>query len=361
MKTIIIITNELGIIYKFRYELLLKLKEKNKIILLSPIGKDQKFYFRKINELGIEIIETDFKRRKKNVFSEVKLFFYYIFLLKKYKSDMVLTYTIKPNIYGGLACSILEKKYISTVTGVGTAFQNKNILSKIVIYLNRIALKNAEKIFFQNKENMDLFIKNKIICENKGILVLGSGVNLEKFKPIKKINKKNKIQFLFIGRIMKEKGIDELLNVFDKIKLKYNNYQLNILGQFEEDYKKIFFDKKEINYLGVSTDVKEIMRDMDCIINPSWHEGMSNVLLEAGAMKKFLIASNISGCKEIVLDNITGFTYEVKNEKKLEECIIKYIELKEKDRNIMIEKQYNHIKNNFNREKIIKEYLRIIN
>ena len=176
----------------------------------------------------------------------------------------------------------------------------------------RFSLKRARCIFFQNKANLEFFKTNKIIEENYK-LVNGSGVNLEKFFSEKPLGKKN-IIFLFIGRIMREKGIEEYLDVSKLLKDKYKNIEFRILGAYEEEiYKEkiLDFEKKGIvKYLGVSNDVRKELKKVHCVITPSWHEGMSNVLLEAGAMKKFLIASNIPGCKEIIINNKTGFTFK---------------------------------------------------
>lgn len=360
MKKILILANELGVIYKFRYELLKKLILNYQVEIITSFEGDE-FYLKELKKIGIKLIEVDIDRRGKNIISEIVLIVKYFIEIKKSNPDIVLTYTIKPNIYGGIICRIFKIKYINTITGLGTAFQKKNLLRKVVIFLYKKALKKSKKVFFQNKDNVDLFIKENIILKNQVILTNGSGVNLTKFLPLEKNEIKKDIQFLFVGRIMKEKGIEELLNAFDMLKESFVTFELNILGQFEEEeYKEILKNKEYINYLGVSTDIREIIRNMDCLINPSWHEGMSNVLLEAGAMKIFLIASDISGCNEIVLNNNTGLIFEVKNAKKLKDCIIKYINMSDKKREELKEKQYKHIQKNFNREIVIKEYLEII-
>lgn len=363
-KKIVLISNGLGILYKFRIEFLKKLKTlNNEIYILSPFD-DGEFYLNELKNIGVTIIETKYSRRSKNIFSEINILRMYNKILKDIKPDIVLTYTIKPNIYGGLICQKLNIPYINTITGIGTAFQKNDLTMKGVILLNKLALRNSKKVFFQNKHNLDIFIKNKIIKLKKVELVNGSGVNLEKFKPVKKEDSSKKT-FLLIGRLMDEKGIEEYLKVAKKIKDNYKEkIEFQLLGAFEEEkYRekiKELEEKKIVKYLGVSTDIREQVKEVDCIINPSWHEGMSNVLLESGAMKKFLIASEIPGCKEIVINNKTGLTFEVKNEKSLEEKILKYLKLDEIEKENIIENCYEHIKNNFSREKIIEEYMKVI-
>lgn len=366
MKKIAIISNGVGIVYKFRLELLRKLINLDKEVhIISPIEEaDEKFYELLKNE-KLKIHKIQMKRRGKNLFKELKIVLQYYQILKKINPDKILTYTIKPNIYGGIVSQILKLKYIPTVTGVGTAFQNDGVIKKIVIFLNKIALRKAEKVFFQNDTNLDIYLKNRIVKKEQCQLVNGSGVNLEKFKYDKKI-KEEPIKILFIGRIMKEKGIDEYLEVVKRIKRKYSNKVFfQILGQYEEKKYKVEIDKLinegNLEYLGVSNDVRKEISQVHCLVNPSWHEGMSNVLLEAGAMKRFLIASDIPGCKEIVLNEETGFTFEKKNIYDLEKKIERFISLSESEYEKYIEKSYDHIRNNFSREKVIEEYLKVIN
>lgn len=358
MKKILILSNSYEGLYKFRKELLSQLIKKYIVLVCAPFDKN---YDLKIKKIGCEVIDVSLKRRRKNIFYEIILIKNYFKIFQKYAPDKVLLYTIKPNIYGGIFCRYFKIKYISTITGIGSAFQKKGILRKLLIFFMKISLKKAEKIFFQNKENLEFYLKNNIIKIGDTKLVKGSGVNLKEFKcEIKE--KKGTIKILFIGRIMKEKGIEEFLEIAENIKkLKKDKIEFYILGQFEEKkYEKIikkYEDKKIIKYLGIVSDVREEIKKVHCLINPSWHEGMSNVLLEAGAMKRFLICSNISGCKEIVVNDITGFTFERKNSKELEKKILNFLDLSNKKYKEYIMNSYKHITNNFSRSKIVELYL----
>ncbi|MGL4358062.1 MAG: glycosyltransferase family 4 protein [Cetobacterium sp.] len=360
---IVLISNGLGILYKFRIEFLKELiKLNNKVYVLSPFD-DGVFYFKEITKMGITTISTEYKRRSKNIISEINILKSYNKILKEIKPDIVLTYTIKPNIYGSLVCQKLGIPYINTITGNGTAFQNENLTKKIVVFLNKLALKKSKRIFFQNENNLKIYVENNIVDFKKTKLINGSGVNLTRFVPVEKIDNKKTI-FLFIGRIMDEKGINEYLECAEKIKKSNQDIEFQVLGSFEEEKyreKILELDKNNIiKYLGESYDIRKQVKNVDCVINPSWHEGMSNVLLEAGAMKKFLIASEIFGCKEIVINNKTGFTFEVKKIKALEETILRYLSLNNIQKESIIESCYDHISKNFNRETIIEEYITAI-
>ena len=365
MRKIVVLSNEIGTIYKFRLELLRELVKDNEVFLISPKTQNQEYFLSEIIKLGVKFIEIEFDRRGINPFKDMKILFHYYNFLRKIKPDKVLTYTIKPNIYGGIICRILKIKYLATITGVGTTFQKDNFIKKIVVFLNKIALKNVEKIFFQNETNLGIYLKNKIIKLEKTKIVNGSGVNLDKFKDEIKILSDPR-QFLFIGRIMKDKGIMEFLEVARRLKRKYpKELEFKILGQYEEEECKEIVEKFQnegvVKYLGISSDVRNELKEVQCLINPSWHEGMSNVLLEAGAMKRFLIASDIPGCREIIVNNKTGFTFEKQNVNDLENKIEKFLKLSEREYEEYINNSYNYIKNNFDRKIVVNEYLKIIN
>ena len=211
---------------------------------------------------------------------------------------------------------------------------------------------------------MSLFINNKLVERSKCSLIPGSSVNIEKFKPMKKTKEDDIIRFLFIGRIMKEKGIEEYLQVAKNITSKYSNVEFQILGSFEEDrYKDIIYNNKNkgIKYLGRSDDVRNEIREVDCIVNPSYHEGMSNVLLEGAAMGKPLIASNIPGCKEIIEEGYNGYLFEVRSVKSMEEKLIKLIELDKEEKDIMGKNSRKKVEKEFDRNIVINEYMKVIN
>jgi galacturonosyltransferase len=225
----------------------------------------------------------------------------------------------------------------------------------------KYASKKASFIFFQNQENYNYFINNKLAKKEKSKIIPGSGVNIEKFVQQVKSKEDNILRFLFVGRIMKEKGIEEYLEAAKNIKNKYSNTEFQIVGPYEEEqYKEKLNNSKYIKYLGKSEDVRKEIKEVDCVINPSYHEGMSNVLLEGAAMEKFLIASDIPGCREIVEDNYNGYTFEVKNAKELESKIEKFINIPKEEKQTMSKNSRKKVEKEFDRNIIIKEYLKKI-
>ena len=361
-KVLILANNAVGL-YNFRFELICELiKQGLEVYFAVPEPKEHKMV-KLIIDAGAKYIHTHINRRGLNPFEDIKLIIRYIKIIKAVNPDIILTYTIKPNIYGNYVASKLDKPIIMNVTGVGSALANSGWLKYLIKRMYKYACSNAKFVFFQNKHNQDFFIENNIVNSEKTILIPGSGVNIEKFKPVGRNKKDNNIRFLFIGRIMKEKGIEEYVKAAEKITNRYNHVEFKILGPFEEDkYKNmVLYNKnKKIMYLGKSDDVRNEIKEADCIVHPSYHEGMSNVLLEGAAMGKPLIASNIPGCKEIVEDGYNGYLFEVKSVKSLEEKLVQFINLDKGTRELMGQNSRNKVVKEFDRKIVIDEYMKAI-
>ena len=359
---VVILSNTVGVIYKFKYELLKKLVEEGHEVFLMAQNENEDIYLERLKKLGIEYKEIKISRRGKNIFEELKLFITYYKILKKYKPERILTYTIKPNIYGSLVSQLLKIPHIVTITGVGTSFQKKNMTRLILILLTKLSLRKARKVFFENVENLKLYINLNLIKKNQEMLVNGSGVNLERFYPMPKTIKKSCPVILFIGRIMREKGIEEYLEAAKKIKKSGFKVEFQILGSWEEEIwkeKVKEYEKKGwVKYLGVSDDVREEIRNCDIVVNPSYHEGMSNVLLEAGAMGKLLLASNIPGGKEIIVDK--SLLFEKINIEDMIEKVKIILKMSKINQQKIVEEQIEYIKNKFSRDLVIKQCMEVI-
>ncbi|MFJ7927800.1 glycosyltransferase family 4 protein [Peribacillus sp. NPDC096448] len=363
MKKILILANNSIGLYNFRFELIKELiNQKYEVYFSVPEQLDDE-KVQLIIKAGAQHIETYINRRGINPFEDWKLIKDYKKIIKEVNPDLILTYTIKPNIYGTYAAKTTDVPVIMNITGIGTSLTNSK-LKKIVINLYKYACKKAKFVFFQNKSNYNLFISNNMVNPNKTIVLPGSGVNTNRFMPVSKIKRDEKVRFLFIGRLMKEKGIEEYLGVADTLSKKYKNIEFQILGPIEEEKYKVNMlnnKNKQIKYLGVSNDVRNEIREVDCIVNPSHHEGMSNVLLESAAMGKPLIASNIPGCKEIIDDGQNGYLFEVKSAKSLKKTLIQFIELDKNDKENMGKKARIKVEDEFDRSLVINEYTKVIN
>lgn len=355
MKKVLILINEHNSLYNLRRELILEMLRQNYHVYLSLPYGDKVDYF--VSQ-GCTFIDTKLKRRKTNPFSDLKLLFLYIKIIKNVKPDIILTFSIKPNIYGGIAARVSKMPYIINITGLGSALVNKSLVQKISIFLYRISTRRADTIMFQNIENMRFF-QDRNIIHSEYIVLPGSGVNLEEFS-LQEHEKSDNTKFTYIGRVMKEKGIELFIEMAIKIKEANPNVSFDIVGSLEEDYYEVIKRYTEdgiINYLGYQNPLTDVYKRTSAVICTSYHEGMSNVLLEAAASGRAVIASNIPGCREIVDEAVTGYLFEVGNINKLMEKVGQYINLPLQKKIEMGIQGREKISKEFNRNIIIEKYM----
>ena len=279
-KKIVIIGNNSGGLYSFRNELICKLLEEgNEVTAFTPFDD----MVSELQSLGVRLIETPFKRRGVNPIADFTLFLNYRKLLKTEKPDLVITYTIKPNEYGGFACRCLKIPYAANITGLGTAFQKKGMLRTLVTTMYKVSLKKAKIVFFENSENMQIFLDEQIIRKEQACLLNGAGVNLEHYSLFEYPTDCDTTRFLFLGRVMTEKGIGELFAAMKKLRANGENCVLDVLGEYEEDYADIIRQYEAEGWLfyhGYQNDVRPFIEKCHCFVLPSWHEGMANTNLE---------------------------------------------------------------------------------
>ncbi|MEC2159787.1 glycosyltransferase family 4 protein [Virgibacillus halodenitrificans] len=359
MKILVLANFGMGL-YNFRKELLEELiKQDNEVYISLPDDE----YVPNLEKIGCKFINTHLERRGTNPLTDFKLMLDYVGIIKRIRPDVVLTYTIKPNVYGGIACSITKTPYITNITGLGTSVENKGIIQKLTLMLYRLGLKKASCVFFQNKTNR-MFFKNNRIVERKTRLIPGSGVNLQQHRFEEYPLSNDKIRFLFIGRIMKAKGIEELLEAAKLVKKKYPNVQFDLIGGTEENYNEEI-DKLEkldiINYHGQQDDVHSFIKKSHATILPSYHEGLANVLLESASSGRPVLASRVPGCIETYEDGLTGFGFEAMNVGSLVEAITKFINLPYDEKREMGISGRRKIENEFDRNIVINAYLQEIN
>jgi glycosyltransferase involved in cell wall biosynthesis len=290
------------------------------------------------------------------------LLFNYIKIIKRIKPDIVLTYTIKPNVYGGIACAVTKTPYISNITGLGTSIESQGLIQKVTLMLYRFGLRKASSVFFQNETNRKFFIEHEIV-NGVSKLIPGSGVNLNKHR-YEEYPSSDTVRFLFIGRIMKAKGIDELLEAAQHVKGEYPNVQFELIGVCEEDYSEKLEElenHKIIKYHGQQADVHSFIKNSHATILPSYHEGLANVLLESASTGRPVLASKVPGCIETFEDGLTGFGFEVRSVENLIIAIHKFINLSHEQRRAMGIAGRGKIENEFDRNIVINAYLQEIN
>ncbi|MDD6799988.1 MAG: glycosyltransferase family 4 protein [Firmicutes bacterium] len=352
---ILIISNHSFMLWQFRRELIYELKKDNEVIISVPFGD----HIDDFRNLGCRMINTEFDRRSINPAKDISLYGTYKNLIKTEHPDMAITYSIKPNIYAGFACRRMKIPYCVNVQGLGTAFQ-KPLLSDVVAAMYKIALKKAKVVFFENEVNAEEFRKRKITPEKQQHVLPGAGVNLERF-AYHEYPHNNKVHFLFLGRIMKEKGLDELFWASRKLHEDGADFVLDLVGFFEDEYREqvdtLVSDGIAV-FHGFQSDPVPYYAAADCIVLPSYHEGMSNVLLEASAIGRPVITSDIPGCREAVVDSETGYLCRVQDKNEVYFAMRKVLSLCYEERKLKGLNARKHMERKFNKNNVVQDTLK---
>lgn len=357
-KRVLFLVNHDVVIYNFRLEVVEKLLEEgHEVHISSPYGE-------RIDDLvalGAIFHELVINRHGMNPIAEVNLLRDYQKLLKKIKPDIVLGFTIKPNIYGAIAARQAKIPFVSNITGLGTAVENGGWKQKLFVSMYKYAFKDIQRVFFQNTENQQFFVDNKIAV-GKHMLIPGSGVNLNRFNLREYPNDENGIvRFAFISRIMKEKGIDYYLTAAKTIKEKYPNAEFHICGFCESEYqgKLDEYNKKgTVIYHGMIRDVAEFLDNIHCVVHPTYYpEGISNVLLESCASGRPIITTDRSGCREVVDNAVNGYMIPCQNGKELIKAIDRFMQLSNDDRSKMGLAGRQMVEKEFDRQIVVQKYM----
>ena len=359
-KRILVFSNNFGGLHSFRKEVFQAYRDNGYEVYIScPIEKDKQ----KANwfeNIGCKIIDTKFNRQGKNPFDDFKLMITYRKQIQEIKPDVVLSYTIKPNLYGGMACALCGIPQIANITGLGVAVEYPGLMQKLTIFLYKLGLRKAAMVFFQNDDNRQFCIKRKMI-KGASRLIPGSGVNLS-YHSLKEFPSVDEpIRFIFISRIRKEKGIDEYLAAAQTVKLKYPNTEFHVLGGCEGAYQEqlsVLHEKGIIVYHGQQSDVRPFIEKVHCTIHPTFYpEGMSNVLLESCAAGRAIITTDRAGCREIVDNGINGFIVKQRDSQDLIEKVETFINLPYEEKKQMGLAGRRKVEHEFDRNIVVNAYL----
>lgn len=355
MKVMIFANNDIGL-YKFRKELIEELVKSNDVYICLPKGD----YIQDLKSLGAKFIPCDLlDRHGTNPLKELKLISWYKSILKKYKPDIAFTYTIKPNVYAGMACASFNIPYVANITGLGTAVENPGLMQFLTVNLYRYGLRKAQKVFFQNTENRDFMVKKGVVKKNYDMLP-GSGVNLNNY-TVSEYPNGDTVDFVFVSRIMKEKGIDQYLEAAKEIRKRHPETRFHICGFCEQAYEEKLQKLNEngtIVYHGLVKDMASVYRKMSCTIHPTYYpEGLSNVLLESAASGRPIITTNRAGCREVVDDGINGYIVKEKNSRDLIEKINMFLSKSTEEKKQMGIAGRRKVEKEFDRQIVIKKYL----
>jgi len=325
MKKIIFNCNDCFAAYTFRLDLIKKLQVKYDVYVVATFDN----YTQLLKDEKVKVILIESECTSTNPLKDMKIIRSYKKIFKEIEPNIIINYTVKPHIYGALAAS-KKTKVINVVSGVGSVFSNQNMLFQFVKCLYRVTSKKVDHYIFLNKEDYEEFNELKIIKQTHSFLN-SEGVNLEKFYPYVDLSKPT--TFIFIGRLVKEKGIIEYLEAAEIVKRKYPKVKFLIAGSFykkksaiDREYIKSYEARNIVKYIGHRYDINEVLRDVHCVVLPSYREGKPISLIEALASKKVIIAANSIGCKDIVEDGYNGFLVAVKSSYDLVFKMEKYIE-----------------------------------
>ena len=356
-RILVLANNDVGL-YRFRKDLLAALLSAEHEVYISLPNGD---FVLELVRLGCHFIDTPVERRGMNPIHDSKLFHQYRAMLREVKPDLVLTYTIKPNIYGGLACRMAHIPYAVNITGLGSAIENDGWLKRFVLALYKPALKGAKVVFFENAGNRDALVATGVVPKGRDVVLNGAGVNLEDY-PYQPYPQEGPVRFLFVGRVMREKGVDELFAAAKRIRQEYGDgVEFHIVGSFEEAYKPVMDELEKagvVKYHGYQSDMKPFYTMASCIVLPSYHEGMSNVLLEAAASGRPLITSDIPGCREAVENGVSGYLCPTKNADALYDTMRRFAELPESWRAEMGRRGRERMEQKFSKTAVVAETIK---
>lgn len=357
---ILVLSNSLSGLFSFRKEVFQEFRGLGWDVAIScPIGDDvPKLQW--FQNIGCEVIDTEFERQGMNPFADFKLVRTYEKLVKCVKPDVVLSYTIKPNLYGGLATAMCGVPQLANITGLGAAVEYPGFLQRFIILLYKICMRKTRLVFFQNEANHQFCLDHGMVF-GRSRLLPGSGVNItyHALKPYPASDEP--IRFLFSSRIRKEKGIDEYLAAAETIKTNYSDVEFHIIGGCEGDYAECLKKMTEegiVIYHGQQSDVRPFNEMASCIVHPSFYpEGMSNVLLEACATGRPVITTNRPGCGEIVEDGKTGLIVRQQDKQDVIEKIRLFLSMSHEQRRQMGLNARKKVERDFDRAIVVNAYV----
>lgn len=353
-KTVLFLVNHDVVIYNFRRELVERLlSEGYEVVISSPYGQRIDL----LKEMGCRYVEVKMDRHGLNPIKEIRLLAYYRKLILDISPDIIFSYTIKPNLYGALTAG--KVPIVVNITGLGTAMEKGGFIRQVIIDAYKLAFKNVKTVFVQNEEIRKFFINNNIATD-KLKLIPGSGVNLSQWKPLKYPEDDDCIKFLFVGRLMENKGIAELVQATKILRDEGQNLKVGLVGFCEEDYKEKLeklHAQEYVSMYGEQMDIVPYLSAAHAVVLPSYHEGMANVLLEAAASARPVLASNIPGCKETFEQDITGIGFECRNVNSLVNAMRKFINLPHETKSQMGHYGRKKMEKEFDRSVVIEQYM----
>ena len=359
---ILIAINQARVLYDFKRELVAALLARGDDVLLSFEDDFRADYFR---QTAARVVPTPIDPRGLNPLRDLKLCAFYRKLLKDERPDAVLTFTVKPNVYCGAICAKARVPYYATISGLGGPMNGAAPLRVATTLLYRRGLRGARRVFVQNASIVERVVMERIARREQIVPVAGSGVDLERFQPLPYPSEESGTKLLFIGRLMRDKGIAELIECAKIVRARRRDVAFQIVGAAERGCSEDVMTREAadagvVEYLGYQTDVRPFLEKASVLILPSYHEGMSNVLLEAAASARPVLASNVPGCAETFDEGRSGLGFAPKSASDLAATVEKSLAIPREDRRQMGARGREKVANGFSRADVVATYLREI-
>lgn len=324
-------------------------------------------YAKRLIVLGCRFIPLSMDTQGTHPGRDFLLFWRFFFLFWRERPDIYLSYTVKPNIYGSIVAHIFGVPVINNITGLGTVFIKKNWLTYLVRFLYRLALSRSTKVFFQNEDDRKLFIMENLVAESIADRLPGSGIDLAHF-TLSPLPGGPPLRFLLIARMLRDKGVYEFVEAARILKHCGINADFYLLGALDLQNPTAITRKQIddwvgegiVKYLGISDDVRTQIKLADCVVLPSYREGVPRSLLEGAAMGRPIIATDTAGCRDVVDNGLNGYLCQIKNATDLAEKIYKVTSLSAGTREVMGRQGRKKMENEFNENIVIDRYLEIV-
>lgn len=321
-------------------------------------------YGERLRQLGIPYRDIDMDRKGTSILADTRLLLAYRRALKEIGADILLGYTAKPNVYGSLAAHSLKVRVINNVAGLGTAFIGGGPLAKLLSLLYRLAFRRSATIFFQNGDDQAAFVDAGLVRRDKARLLPGSGVDLERFVSTAAPRARSETSFLFVGRLLRDKGVMEFVEAARMLKAESCDARFSMLGVLDAGNRTAITEAELaawareglVDHLGSAEDVRPHLDDADCIVLPSYREGLPRALLEGAAMSKPLIASDVPGCRDVVIDGVNGYLCAARDPASLADAMRRFLRLTREERAHMGEEGRALVAREFGESIVIERY-----
>ncbi|EGR0490421.1 TPA: glycosyltransferase family 4 protein [Vibrio cholerae] len=358
---LIMVANTAWSVFNFRHSLIKELLSSG--VELYVIAPEDKFSA-KLVDMGCQVLDLPMQAKGVNPIADLGLMLRLLRHYREIKPDFIIHYTIKPNIYGSLAAKLAGIPSLAITTGLGYTFVNQNVVSQVARQLYKFAFRYPKEVWFLNEDDRRAFLEHHLIEPDKAVLLHGEGVNLSHFVPTDKPQPDENIRFLLIARMLRDKGVCEFVEAARQIRQHYPNAIFQLLGDCGVPNPSVIGREEiaqweregAVEYLGTTDDVRPIIAQADCLVLPSYREGIPRTMIESAAMAKPLIVSDAPGCRDVVLDGQTGYLCEVKNAQSLAQRCEQFLTLSDSEKQAMGKAGRSFMEAKFDEKWVIKQY-----